>query len=297
MKKKQQEKQIYRVTLVGSIANFFLLVLKFIAGVVGNSGALIADAVHSLSDFITDIIVILFVRISKKPEDKRHPYGHGKYETLATAIIGILLLCVGIGLFVKSSKTIWDFFHGEVLQSPGYLALIIAIVSIIVKEGLYRYTFNFGERIDSKVVIANAWHHRSDALSSVGTAIGIGGAILLGESWTVLDPIAAVFVSVLIMKVGIELFLPCMYELLEGAASESVETKIKNIVSTCDGVGDLHHLRVRRVGNYYAIEMHVRMDGNISLFESHRKSTEVENKVKKAFGIDTYINIHVEPFK
>ena len=294
---KSQEREIYKVTLIGSAVNFFLLIFKFIAGILGNSGALVADAVHSLSDFVTDIIVILFVRISKRPEDKRHPYGHGKFETLATAIIGALLFGVGLSLLWGSVQVIFRYFRGEVLESPGYLALAMAIISVITKEVLYRYTLIFGERIDSKIIVANAWHHRSDALSSVGSTIGIGGAILLGESWRVLDPLAALIVSFMIIKVGIQLLMPCLDELLEGNLPDSVETEIRKVVQECEEVSDLHHLRTRRVGNYYAIEMHLRMDGNKSLYEAHQKATEVEKKIKDVFGKDTYINIHVEPWK
>ena len=193
--KSSREKGIYKVTIVGSIVNFLLLVFKFFAGIVGHSAAMLADAVHSLSDFITDIVVIVFVRIAGKPEDKGHDYGHGKYETLATAIIGLLLLCVGFGIFWNGASSIYTFLRGGQLESPGVVALVAALVSIVSKEILYQYTVIQGKKLNSQAVIANAWHHRSDALSSIGTAIGIGGAILLGDHWRVLDPVAAVGVS------------------------------------------------------------------------------------------------------
>ena len=291
------ERQIYKVTLIGSVANLFLLILKFVAGVLGNSGALVADAVHSLSDFVTDIIVVLFVRISKRPEDKKHPYGHGKFETLATVVIGLLLFGVGMGLLIGSVRTVVRFLQGEVLEAPCFLALAMALVSVLVKEVLYRYTHRVGRVLHSKVVMANAWHHRSDALSSVGTTIGIGGAVLLGEPWRVLDPLAALVVSGMILKVGVELVLPCIDELLEGTLPESVEREIRKVVCECSEVSDLHHLRTRRVGGYYAIEMHLRMDGSITLYEAHEKASEVEKRLKDVFGKDTYINIHVEPLK
>ena len=210
-----REKGIYRVTIVGSVVNFLLLLFKFFAGIMGHSAAMLADAVHSLSDFVTDIIVIVFVRISSKPEDEGHDYGHGKYETLATAIIGIILLGVGFGIFWNGASSIYRFLHGGSLQEPGMLALIAALVSVAFKEALYRYTVFKGKRLNSQAVVANAWHHRSDALSSIGTAIGIGGAILLGNHWRVLDPIAAVVVSFFIMKVAVKLLIPCVDELLE----------------------------------------------------------------------------------
>ena len=181
-----REKDIYRVTVVGSVVNFLLLVFKFFAGIVGHSAAMLADAVHSLSDFITDIIVIVFVRISAKPEDEGHDYGHGKYETLATAIIGVFLLFVGFGIFWNGASSIYRFLQGGSLQEPGMLALVAALVSIVFKEVLYQYTVSRW-KLNSQAVVANAWHHRSDALSSIGTAVGIGGAILLGDHWRVLD--------------------------------------------------------------------------------------------------------------
>lgn len=174
-----RERGIYRVTLVGSVANLLLLIFKFVAGIVGHSAAMLADAVHSLSDFVTDIIVLVFVRISSKPEDEGHDYGHGKYETLATAIIGIILVLVGFGIFWNGVQSIWSFLQGESLSEPGMLALVAAVVSIVVKELLYQYTVLRGKSLNSQAVVANAWHHRSDALSSIGTAVGIGGAILL----------------------------------------------------------------------------------------------------------------------
>lgn len=292
-----REKGIYKITIVGSVVNFFLLVFKFFAGIAGHSAAMLADAVHSLSDFITDIIVIVFVRISHKPEDKGHDYGHGKYETLATAIIGILLLGVGFGIFWNGATAIYGFLHGEPLEAPRMLALIAALVSIVLKEALYRYTVIKGRKLNSQAVIANAWHHRSDALSSIGTAVGIGGAILLGPRWRVLDPVAAVVVSFFIMKVSVQLLIPCVDELLEKSLPDDVEKEIEQTALSFPGVSQPHHLRTRRIGSYYAIELHVRMDGKITLEEAHHTATAIENKLKEMFGKGTHVGIHVEPTK
>ncbi|WP_373782498.1 cation diffusion facilitator family transporter [Bacteroides heparinolyticus] len=292
-----REREIYRVTIVGSIVNFLLLVFKFFAGIAGHSAAMLADAVHSLSDFITDIIVILFVRLSAKPEDEGHDYGHGKYETLATAIIGIFLVFVGFGIFWNGASSIYRFFQGETLQEPGRMALMGAIASIIFKEILYQYTAFKGRKLNSQAVIANAWHHRSDAFSSIGTALGIGGAILLGDQWRILDPAAAVIVSFFIMKVAVGLLIPCVDELLEKSLPSEVEEKILETILSFPGVTSPHHLRTRRIGSYCAIEVHVRMDGQISLEEAHKTATKVENKLKELFGKGTLINIHVEPKK
>ena len=295
--KSSREKGIYKVTIVGSIVNFLLLVFKFFAGIAGHSAAMLADAVHSLSDFITDIVVIVFVRIAGKPEDKGHDYGHGKYETLATAIIGLLLLCVGFGIFWNGASSIYTFLRGGQLESPGVVALVAALVSIVSKEILYQYTVIQGKKLNSQAVIANAWHHRSDALSSIGTAIGIGGDILLGDHWRVLDPVAAVVVSFFIMKVSVRLLIPCVDELLEKSLPEDVEKEIEQTVLSFPGVSQPHHLRTRRIGNYYAIELHVRMDGKITLEEAHSTATAIENKLKEMFGKGTHVGIHVEPTK
>lgn len=290
-------KAIYKVTIVGSLVNFLLVVFKFFAGIMGHSAAMLADAVHSLSDFVTDIIVIAFVRISSKPEDEGHDYGHGKYETLATAIIGIILLFVGFGIFWNGATSIYHFLNGASLPEPGMFALIAALISIVSKEILYRYTISEGKKLNSQAVLANAWHHRSDALSSIGTAIGIGGAILLGNHWRVLDPAAAVIVSFFIMKVAVQLLIPCVEELLEKSLPAEVEDKIQETILSFPGVSSPHHLRTRRIGNYYAIEVHVRMNGKIPLEEAHRTATAIEDKLREQFGRGTHIGIHVEPEK
>lgn len=292
-----REKDICRVTAAGSAVNFLLLLFKFFAGIVGHSAAMLADAVHSLSDFVTDIIVIVFVRISSKPEDEGHDYGHGKYETLATAIIGVVLLFVGLGICWNGVSSIWHFLHGGRLQEPGMLALAAAVVSVVFKEGLYRYTASKGKKLNSQAVVANAWHHRSDALSSIGTAAGIGGAILLGDNWRVLDPIAAVVVSLFITKVAVQLLVPCVDELLEKSLPADVEQEIQDIILSFPGVSSPHHLRTRRIGNHYAIEVHVRMDGRITLEEAHRTATGIESTLKEHFGKGTHVGIHVEPVK
>ena len=292
-----REKDIYKTTLWGSVVNFILLTLKFIAGFVGNSSAMIADAVHSLSDFITDIIVIVFVRISSKPQDEGHDYGHGKYETLATAIIGVILFFVGIGILINSTENIIDVCKGKELEAPSILALAAAAISILAKEILYQYTVLKGKRLNSKAVIANAWHHRSDAFSSVGTLIGIGGAMFLGTKWRVLDPIAAFVVSLFIVKVSIELVKPCVDELLEKSLPKDVEDKIIDIVLSQPEVSSPHHLRTRHIGNNIAIEIHIRLNGSMSLKDAHDITKKIEISLKEEFGPDTHIGIHFEPKK
>ena len=292
-----REREILRVTWIGSIVNLLLLIFKFVAGIVGHSTAMVADAVHSLSDFVTDLIVILFVRISGKPQDEGHDYGHGKYETLATAIIGAILFAVGIGLMINSTRSIIAVCQGQVLATPGILALVAAGVSILLKELLYQYTVFKGKRLNSKAVIANAWHHRSDAFSSIGTLIGVGGAILLGEKWSVLDPIAALVVSLFIIKVSISLIKPCLDELLEKSLPQKEEARILEIINTYPEVSSPHHLRTRRIGNNVAIEVHIRMHGAMSLQDAHEITKGIETSLKQEFGAETHVGIHMEPIK
>lgn len=292
-----REKKIFRVTLLGSIVNILLLVVKFLAGIVGNSAAMIADAVHSLSDFLTDIVVLVFVKISSKPEDGDHDYGHGKYETLATTIIGLALLYVGIMIGKNAILNIIDFIRGEDLEQPGIIALVAALVSIIAKEWVFRKTRKVSREVDSQALEANAWHHRSDALSSIGTAVGIGGAALLGKQWAVLDPVAALVVSAFIIFTGIKLSWHSVEELLEKSLSEEVEEKIKTITLVQEGISDVHHLRTRKMGNRIAIEMHVRMDGKTPLVEAHEAASAIERNLREEFGQNTHIMIHLEPRK
>lgn len=288
-------RDIYKVTLVGGAVNALLLIFKFIAGILAGSAAMIADAVHSLSDFATDIIVFVFVRISNKPQDSNHDYGHGKYETLATTIIGLALLAVGIGIICKGIVSIVAWAGGNDLTSPGNLALWAALVSIASKELLFRYTVHEGRRLKSKAVIANAWHHRSDALSSIGTAAGIGGAIFLGGRWTVLDPVASVIVGCVIAKISVKLILDGLKELVEHSLPEETENEIRDIVSAYPLVTDPHDLRTRQIGNHYAIELHVRMDGDTTLKAAHDCVTDIEKSLRERFGQDTHISIHMEP--
>lgn len=292
-----RQKEIYKVTWIGSAVNFLLLAFKFIAGIIGHSSALVADAVHSLSDFITDIIVIVFVKISGKPEDEDHRYGHGKYETLATALIGLALFAVGIGLLASGAAKVSDVIKGAVLPAPSMIALIAAAASIISKEILYRYTVKVGKDLNSQAVIANAWHHRSDAFSSIGTLVGIGGAIFLGQKWRILDPVAAIVVSGFILKVAIDLIKPCVDELLERSLPAETEKQILEIIGSFPDISSPHHLRTRRIGNHIAIEVHLRMDGTTTLENAHAIATDVEKRLKEAFGPDTHVGIHMEPKK
>lgn len=294
----KRDKKVYRVTLLGSVVNLLLLVFKFVAGVLGHSAAMIADAVHSLSDFVTDLIVIVFVKISSKPEDADHAYGHGKYETLASCIIGLALIVVGVMMGYNATVKIVDVVrNGTELASPGIIALVAAVLSIVLKEWMFRITRKVAREVDSPAVEANAWHHRSDALSSVGTAIGIGGAVLLGSKWAVLDPIAALVVSVFIVVQAAKILSDAIGQLMEKSLPRDVEQRICEIVYEEEGTSDIHHLRTRKIGSQISIELHVRMNGSLTLREVHDKSIAIEKRLRAAFGDSTYINLHVEPLK
>ena len=293
----EREKEIFRVTVWGGIINVVLLVVKFAAGIFGHSAAMIADAVHSLTDFATDVVVLIFVHLGNKPADRDHDYGHGKYETLATAIIGTSLLAVGVLIFCSGAGKTWRVIQGEMLPSPGKVALVAAVASIVLKEWAYRFTVKVGKRCQSEAVVANAWHHRSDALSSVGTMIGVGGAILQGNRWTVLDPLASIVVSVFIVRAAWQLMMESMKELTEASLSDEDEAVITHIAASEPGVSEVHNLRTRRVGNRIAIEMHARMLGSTPLVEAHLHATAIEHRLKEHFGPDTLVSIHLEPVK
>ena len=290
-----REREIYKVTLVGSAANAALMLFKFVAGVLGHSSAMIADAVHSLSDFATDLVVLVLVHISAKPQDASHDYGHGKYETMASFIVGLALVAAATGIILTGVMKLVDWYHGVQLQAPGRLALWAALISILVKEVLYRYTVARGKHLNSQAVIANAWHHRSDALSSIGAAIGIGGAILLGDRWTVLDPIASVVVGLMLVKVAVSLLRSSMGELTESSLPADVEREIENIIRSFPDVSEPHNLRTRRIGNRIAIEVHVRMDGNLPLSLVHDRASSIERAIRERFGSDTHVSVHMEP--
>ena len=292
-----REKEIYKVTLVGSAGNVALLTFKFIAGVMGHSSAMIADAVHSLSDFVTDVVVIVFVSISAKPQDQSHDYGHGKFETIATFLIGLGLVAAATGIIISGALKLASWLGGTELEAPGWIALWAAVLSIVIKELLYQYTARRGQQLDSQAMIANAWHHRSDALSSIGAAIGIGGAIWLGQRWTVLDPLASIIVGLMLVKVAWDLLKTSIGELTECSLSAETEDEIIDIIQSFPDVQEPHNLRTRRIGNRMAIEAHVRMDGRLPLLTVHERASTIERRLKERFGDSTHVLLHMEPIK
>lgn len=292
-----REKQITRVTLIGSIVNLILTAIKITAGVVGKSGAMIADGIHSLSDLASDIVVLIFVPIAGKAKDKDHQYGHGKFETLATLVVSLILMVVAIRLVASSAKSIISALSGNILPKPGYIALAAAIISIVSKEILYQYTALVARRTNSSVCKANAWHHRSDALSSIGSLLGIGGAVILGNKWTILDPVAAVIIGLMILFVAIKMAKAPIEELMEKSLDEETEREITDIILATEGVQNMHNLKTRRNGQSKIIDCHIRVKRTISIVEAHDIATNVEKNLKQKFGNETQTSIHIEPEK
>ena len=293
----KREDEIARVTVAGSVVNLLLVGLKAFAGMAGHSAAMVSDAVHSLSDFVTDIVVLVFVRVSARPQDEDHDYGHGKFETLATLLIGLALAAAAIGIVVGGAVKLARWLQGEDLPAPGKLALWAALVSIVVKELLFQYTRWKGRHLQSRALEANAWHHRSDALSSIGAAIGIGGALLLGDRWTVLDPLASIVVGAMLVKVAWDLLGPSFGELTDSSLPAETEQEMLDLITSVPGVEDPHNLRTRRIGNLIAAEVHIRLDGSQTLEEAHEKASEVERRFRERFGRESHIIVHMEPLK
>lgn len=283
------------VTAVGSVINLLLVAFKFVAGFVGRSSAMVADAVHSLSDLLTDLIIIIFVKKSAKPFDKTHAYGLGKYETFGTLIVGVILILVGLGIMYSGIESCVKFFQGERGERPRMIALIAAVLSIVLKEWAYRYTISKGHKINSPVLVANAWHHRSDAFSSLASLVGVAGSMFLGVNGLILDPLAAILVSFYIIKSGIDVIKPSVDELVEKSLPPETEQEIREIITSIQGIEGVHNLKTRKIGHRIAIEAHTEMDGSISLKKAHEISTSAETALKDKYGPETHIGIHMEP--
>ncbi len=283
------------VTKVSMVLNSLLTCFKFVAGVVGNSTAMIADAAHSLSDLITDIAVVVGLKVAKKPRDDTHNYGHGKIETLAAAFTGLVLIAAAFGIFWGGLQKIIAFYNGEVLPAPSKVALLVAIISIVLKEWLYRYTIVHGRKLQSDALIANAWEHRSDAFSSMGTMIGIGGAIYLGGRWVVLDPVAAVILSFFILKVALDISYKNLNELLEASLDSDIYRSIEEALRSTEGVLGFHELKTRKIGNAMAADVHIEVDRDLNVVDAHEISTQVEDRLKEICGKNGHFSIHIEP--
>ena len=290
-----REKRIMKVTLAGLVVNVILSAGKIAAGVFGRSAAMVADGVHSLSDLLSDIVVLVFVRVSSRGRDKDHEFGHGKFETLATLIVSLILIVVAAQMMVSGLKSIMEVLHGGTIPRPGYVALAAAAVSILAKEVLYRYTIHVGKAVDSPAVVANAWHHRSDAFSSIGSLVGIAGAIFLGDRWVILDPLVCCCISIAILVVAVRMAGPSLKELMDASLPEDVEKEIVSLSMSVDGVRNVHELKTRRNGLSVIIEAHMVVDPQITVEKAHDIVTAVEGVLKRRYGDETQISIHIEP--
>ena len=285
-----------KVKWIGMIVNVVLSAAKIVAGIFGKSGAMIADGIHSVSDSVTDIIVLVFIGVAAKGENPTFRYGHGKFETFATMLISVALMAVAAGMFVSSASLIIDAFQGRPLPRPTFLALTMALISIAVKEWLFRYTRIAGEHINSMALVANAWHHRSDAFSSIAVAAGISCAMFLGDEWRVLDPIAAAVVSLLIALVAYRLLMPSVRELLEVSLSKEETREIGAEIAKTDGINAFHHLRTRKNGNVYILDFHIKVAPSLTVVAAHDIADRAEKALKKKYGQQTIVNIHIEPY-
>lgn len=284
-----------RCTLLGMACDVCLSAVKIATGILGHSSAILADGIHSIGDTVTDGLVYAMVRLSGKGVDERYRYGRGKYETLAAFLISIILVIVALGLMVDGIQDVWTAIQGEALTRPHNLALLVGIIAVIVKEGLYHYTRMKGKKTGSTALAAYAWHHRADALSTAATLLGVAGAMFLGERWRVLDPIAAIAVSVLILVLAYRMGRPAVEELLEVSLPRDEQDKIASIINNTPGVKSFHNLRTRRNGSLRVVDIHIKVDGSLSVSDSHDITREIERQLGDELG-EVMTNIHVEPY-
>lgn len=286
------EKTAIRVSLVSVIWNIILSVFKLIAGLVAHSGAMISDAVHSASDVFSSIVVMVGVRISGKESDKNHPYGHERMECVAAIVLATVLAVTGLGI---GCSAIVSLNRGDyAAKMPGILALVAAVVSILVKEAMFWYTRHYAKQIDSSAVMADAWHHRSDALSSVGALIGIGGARL---GFPIMEPVASVVICVFIEKAAFDIFVDAINKMVDRACDEQTQKAIKKCALGIDGVERVDLLKTRIFGNKVYVEMEIGADENLSLKESHAIAQKVHDSIEKGWPKVKHILIHVNPVK
>lgn len=294
----ERTSQANRVTWLSVVVNAVLTLVKLVAGLWGHSSALVADALHSVSDFATDFAVLIGMRYARRPQDGDHPYGHGKYETLAAVIVGVALAAVGMCISFHAGHTLVEaWWWGKYPSRPTLFALWVAIVSIIVKEALYQVTVRVARETKNDALLANAWHHRSDALSSIGTAVGAGVAAVLGGAWVLLDAVAAAFVGLILLKIAWVIVRDSLDKLMEQGMSPEETAQIFELVHTVPGISEPHHLRSRRVGTVAVIELHFRVNPEMTVREGHNLASQVEQHLRAAFGQDAIVTVHVEPLK
>ena len=288
---------IQRVTWIGFFSNIFLAVIKFLAGVFGHSQVLIADAVHSLSDMSTDAAVLIGSRYWHQPADNDHPYGHAKLETLITLLIGAALALVGFELVSNAIMSLYGIiFKNDVQAIPNGWALTAAICSILLKEWLFRITAAAGKKAHSTAVVANAWHHRSDALSSIPAALAVGTTLILGEKFAFLDPIGTIVVGLMIFYTAFEIIRPTFNSLMDASGGVELTDKINNEVLSINGVQGVHKIRTRPLGAaLYGVDLHVQVDPNMNVRDAHYLSHQIQNELRSKFTEIVDTTVHVEP--
>ncbi len=282
---------IRKLSLVGIIGNVFLSAFKFIAGIMGNSSAMVSDAVHSLSDVFATFIAFLGVRFGRREADASHPYGHERIESLAAIVLGLILLVTGVGIgWVGLEKILAGNY--ESLPIPGMIALVAAIVSIAVKEGMFWYTRHWARAIRSSAFEADAWHHRSDAMSSIGALVGVGGSML---GYPVLDPIASVVICLFILKQGISIIYDALKKMLDTSCGEQFEKEVRQLVDAENQVERIDMLRTRMFGDKVYIDMEIAIDGSMQLTDAHAIAERVHDDIEHAFPEVKHVMIHVNP--
>ncbi|MDD3587945.1 MAG: cation diffusion facilitator family transporter [Thermoguttaceae bacterium] len=292
----ENAKIINRVTWLGMIINAILTVLKFCAGIFAHSQVLVADAVHSLSDLSTDVAILVGVRFWEQPADEEHPHGHAKIETVVTVFIGVILFLVGTGLARMAITSIDELLDGKKLALPGQFAFYAAIVSIVSKEFLYQITARAGSRMGSTALIANAWHHRSDAISSIPAALAILGCMVFGEKYVYLDPVGTILVSGMIMYVAVKIVLPAFSTLLDaGVSKEKVET-IRKLVLANPSIQGVHKIRTRSLGcGNIAVDLHIQVDPHMEVYEAHWLCHRIQEELHAQDEKFVDVAVHVEP--
>lgn len=277
-----------KVSFITIIVNVVLAAIKIVAGIIGKSNAMLADGVHTLSDVLTTIVVIFGLKISSKEADKEHPYGHEKYEPIFAKLLSVMLALTGTYIGYSSIKVL---ISGNI-KTPGVIALVAAVVSILVKEGMYWYTVKAARKIKSLSLEADAWHHRSDAFSSIGTFIGILGA---RKGIKVLDPIAGIVVSLFVIKVGFDLYIRATKELVDQSAGDEIEKNILEIVKSVEGVDSIKTLKTRIFGNKLYVDIEITVDGNLTVEEGHNIAEMVHDKLEGTMDEVKHCMVHVEP--
>ena len=291
---------IQRVTYVGFFVNLFLVAIKFLAGFFGHSQALIADGVHSLSDTVTDIAILVGSRFWGQPADDSHPYGHAKLEMLVTLLIGGALFFVGLHLIYNAVGNLYEMIlnQSEAPRVPNVYALLAAISSIVLKEWLFRITAATGYRIQSSATVANAWHHRSDALSSIPVALAVGAVLVLGEQFAFLDPIGTIVVGLMIFYTAFEIVRPAFENLVDTSGDVHLADMINNRVVSIDGVQSVHKIRTRPLGaSLYAVDLHIQVDPDMNVRQAHDLSHLIQNELRTKLPQIVETTVHVEPVR